>query len=156
MEKFQRETATVELIDEMIPTLILHEKSVSHYPDIRLNPDYEKFLNAERAGNLRVFTARSEKTGALLGYSLFFVSNHLHKRHSLQAEENALFIHQESRGFGLRFIDWTEDYLRREGVQVVVRHTKARPELNFAPMLERKGYKLGEFVFFKRLDEEAS
>lgn len=150
MEKFQREPASVELIDELIPSFVEHDRAVSHYPDIPLNPDYETFLAAEHAGRLRVFTARDEKSEEILGYSVFFVSPHIQKKHSIQAEETALFIHPEARGFGPRFISWTEEQLFGEGVDVIARHSKARPDLNFAPMLERKGYDLKELVFFKR------
>ena len=153
MEVFARELASPELFQELKPLFIIHEMTVSHHPDIPLDIDFDTFLAAETLDRLRLFTARDKETNLVLGYSVFMVGNHLHKKQLKQAEESALFILPEARGFGPRFITWTEQQLFDEGVQVIVRNVKTRPDLNFSPMLERKGYELREFVWFKRKGE---
>jgi GNAT superfamily N-acetyltransferase len=151
MEVFQREPATPELFEELLPLLVEHERAVSSCPDIPLKPDYDTYLGAEALGKLRVFTARDGETRQILGYSVFFVGPHIQKSQLVQAEEHALFVHPEARGFGPRFIDWTEAQIESEGAHFIARNSKAKPEQNFSPMLERKGYELRELVWMKRL-----
>ncbi len=153
MEKFQLEKASPELFEEMLPLLTLHYKSVAHFQDIEFSPDYQTYLKLAEIGMLRIFTAREEKGNALIGYAVFFVRPNLHYKNSLQAVQDILFIHPEARGFGKRFIEWTEDVLRAEGVQAVYHHVKAKPDLNFSPLLERIGYTLVDLIWAKRLDK---
>lgn len=154
MEKFQLEPATIELFEEMLPLLTIHYKSVAHYQDIEFSPDYASYLKLADIGMLRIFTARKEVSNEMIGYAVFFVRQNLHYKNSLQAVQDILFIHPEARGFGRRFITWCEDMLRPEGVQVVYHHVKAKPELNFSPLLERCKYQLVDLIWAKRLDKD--
>lgn len=153
MEKFQIEQASPELFEEMLPLLNLHYASVAHYQDIEFAPDYASYLKLAEMGALRIFTAREEKSGVMIGYAVFFVRQNLHYKNSLQAVQDILFIHPEARGFGARFITWCEDILRAHGVQAVYHHVKAKPELNFSPLLERLDYELVDLIWAKRLDK---
>lgn len=154
MEKFQREPLTIELIDELIPLFIRHDQAVSQLSDIPFSPDYRAFLKAEELGNLRVFTAREESSEKLLGYTIFFVTHHLHRRNSRQAEQSALYVIPERAGFGGRFITWADEQLAIEDIELVLRSVK--PAFDYGPMLERKGYAPLEAVYFKRLKEGAA
>ena len=156
MEKFQREHVTFALIEELLPLFTLHNNTVATHRDIPLSPNYDLYLAAEECGRLRAYVARCEKSNNALGYSIYFVGPHPQRKESVQADETLLFIHPDSRGFGPRFIDWCDDQLRADGVQLVRRNAKAKPDLNFSPMLERKGYELEELVWTKRLDKEVA
>jgi len=145
----------VDLLDELLPLFIEHNAYVAHFKDIRLEPDYEKYLAAEEFGTFRLFTARAYG-GDLLGYSAFFVYPNIQRKSSLQADSHALFIREEHRGFGGRFIDFVDQELKKEGVEVVYQTVKASPDLNFSPILERKGYQLTEIVWAKRLNGRAN
>lgn len=155
MEKFLREPVTLELLEELLPLFVEHDRAVAQFQDIRLNPNYEFYLSLEAAGRLRAFVARDAETNAALGYSAFIVMENPQRKESLIAQENVLFIHPEARGFGGAFVDWCDFQLQSEGVQVVYRHVKPKPDLNFSPLLERKGYELAELVWAKRLDRSA-
>lgn len=155
MEKFQQETASLALFEEMLPLLLIHYHSVAHYQDIEFSPDYEYYLKLADIGLLRIFTAREDVSNEMLGYAVFFVRPNLHYKTSIQAVQDILFIHPEARGFGARFITWCEDALRAEGVQAVYHHVKAKPELNFSPLLERLNYQLVDLIWAKRLDKES-
>lgn len=150
MEKFQRELASLELFDEMIPLFVEHDRAVSLLSDIPLSPDYDAFLGAEAAGRLRIFTARDESTEELLGYSVFFVFHSLHRKQCLQAEQSALYVKPDRAGFGSRFIGWVDDQLESEGAGVIIRAVKRA--FDYGPMLERKGYSQMETVYFKRAE----
>lgn len=147
---YQREKATQELCDELIPLLVDHYQEIAHYPDIALDPDFEMYVKMEEIGFLRVYTARDSK-GALFGYALYFVRYNLHYKASLQAHQDIIYIHPKHRGTGAKLIVWADNDLRREGVQAVYHHVKAAH--NFGPLLERMGYALIDLIYAKRLDK---
>lgn len=138
---------------EAMPLFKKHFKEVSHYQDIELDIDVEKYLSLEQQGMLRVFIAR--KNFAAIGYALFFVKNNIRYQKSVQAVQDVLFIDPDHRGVGRKLIEYCDEYLRSEGIQVVYHHVKAKPELNFGPLLERMGYELVDLIYAKRLDKWA-
>jgi len=140
------------IFDEIRPLIIEHYEEIAHYQDIPLDPDWDAYAAASRAGNIRVFTARAG--GRLIGYAVFFVRMNLHYKSSLQAVQDILFVHPDHRGQGLRLIRYADRYLKAEGVQVVYQHIKAAH--NFGPALERMGYELMDLIYSKRLDKEGS
>lgn len=149
MITFQREKADT-LIEEIKPLLDLHWNEISHYPDIPLDPDYEKYIEIEKTGTLRCFTVRLDNK--LIGYVIYFVCENLHYKSSLQAVQDILFIQPDQRGIllGMKLLKFANDELRNEGVQVDYQHIKAKH--NFGPMLERLGYELVDLIYAKRLD----
>lgn len=155
LPKFQVEPGSVAFIEEAIPLFVLHYKQIAHYQDIQLKPDYDYYLKLVELGMIRVFTAR-EEGGELIGYSIHFVRNNLHYSGSKQAVQDILFIHPEKRGFGGKFLEWCDQQLRAEGVQVSYHHVKARSDLNFGSLLERMGYQLVDQVYGRRLDKDGA
>lgn len=131
----------------------LHWGEVGFYKDIPLDVDFETYKMCENNGVLRIYSAR-EDDGKVIGYSFYFVKNNAHYKASLQANQDLIFIHPEKRGFGKQFIDWCDGELRKEGVQVVYHHVKAKKELNFGPLLQRLGYELIDEIYGRRLDKE--
>lgn len=131
------------------PLLEAHWKEVAHYPDIPLDVDWPRYDALEYAGLLKIFTARSGQ-GQLLGYAIFVVQTNMHYRKSLQAMQDVLFISEQHRGFGRKFIEWCDDRLRDDGVQAVYHHVKIAH--NFGPLLERMGYELIDRIYGRRLD----
>ena len=140
------------IIKEGAQLLDKHYKEVSHFLDIPLNPNHEKYLHIEANGNLKVFIARDENEN-LLGYAVFFLNHNLHYMGSFQAVQDIIFIDPEKRGFGRTFIKYCDEELKKLGVQVVYHHVKNKKELNFSPMLERDGYELIDLIYGKRLDK---
>jgi len=139
----------VEARRDIQPLLEKHWKEVAHYPDIHLNVDWYRYVALEEIGALKIFTARSDM-GQLLGYAISIVQPHMHYRQSLQAVQDVLFISEDHRGFGKKFIEWCDDRLRDDDVQAVYHHVKVAH--NFAPMLERMGYELIDRVYGRRLE----
>lgn len=159
----QRETMTHELMSEALPLLSAHWAEVAHYQDIPLNVDVGMYLAAEAAGNVRCYTVRKSVTVCvpalefcdtdsqmLVGYAVYFVRSNPHYKQSIQASQDVLFIHPDSRGIGREFLEWTHDELRREGVQACYQHVKVAH--NFGPLLKRMGYECVDLIFAKRLD----
>ena len=114
---------------------------------ITLSPDWDKYKQAYDNGMLRVYIA---KAGDLIvGYSVYFVSKHLHYRESLQATCDMIFIRPTRRGFGKKFIAWIDEQLKNDGVCAVYRHASFKNK--FGLLLGRMGYKEQEVTFIKRL-----
>lgn len=143
---FKREHL-IDVLEEAAPLTALHWKEIAHYQDIPLEMDREKYLKLEALDVLRCFIARNDQ-GALIGYAVFFVQHNIHYKSSLQAVQDVLFIHPEYRGTGKRFIEWCDQELKKEKVQVIYHHVKSAH--NFGPMLERMGYQLVDLIYARR------
>lgn len=149
MVAFAREHVD-DVIDEIQPLLNEHWLEIASYPDIPFNPNYDQYRLAETSGQLRIFTARSDDR--LIGYAIYLVSPALHYWQSLQAKQDVLYLlpaHRNGR-VGWRLIEFADESLRRDGVQVVHQHVKIAH--NFGPLLERLGYTRLEYLYWRRLD----
>lgn len=146
---FQREQVA-QTAQEVKPLLERHWAVIAAYKDIALNPDWEMYLGAEAKGLLRVYTIRHE--GQLVGYQVFFVRSNPHYKQSLQAVQDILWLDPEHRSptLGVRFIDWCDEQLTREGCQLVYQHVKCKHD--FSPILKYLGYEQIETVWCRRLD----
>ncbi len=147
MRTFQRENL-VDIWDEMLPLFEKHYAEIAHYKDIVLNPDKEIYMTLEQNNLIRAYTARDEDK-SLIGYAVFFVKANMHYRDSLQASQDVIFIDPTKRGFGMKFINWCDNELLKEGVQVVYHHVKKAHD--FGKILERLNYKLVDLIYGRRL-----
>jgi GNAT superfamily N-acetyltransferase len=141
-----------DVFAEIKPLLQAHWDEIAHYPDIPLCPDYDRYVAAERNNVLRIFTARQGHT--LIGYAIYVVQSALHYRFSLQAQQDVLYVcpsYRQGRT-GWKLIAHADEQLKAEGCQLVIQHIKAKPSLNFGPMLARMGYELMDEIWVKRLD----
>lgn len=147
--RFGREEAKF-VIDDIGSLMREHWEEVGHYRDIPLDPDFSKYRQAELAGTLRIYTARV--IGVLIGYAVYFVGPALHYKTVKLAQQATLFLAPEQRRgtLGWRFIRWSEEQLRMEGVRIISQHVKKRRD--FGSVLERHGYELQDYVYTKRLD----
>lgn len=130
-----------------------HWGEIAHFSDIELNVDWATYFKMQDGGMLRMFTAR-EQDGTLVGYAVFIVRYNPHYADSLTALQDVIFIDPGKRGFGKKFIEWCDEQLRKEEVQLVVHHVKAAH--NFGQMLESIGYELIDLMYGRRLDIEAA
>ncbi len=148
---FALERLTPSLRGEIEPLLREHWAEVAHYKDIPLDPDWEAYDRMQRAGILRIFTAR-DCDGQLIGYTVYFVMPNPHYKTTLHANQDLIFIEPSHRkgGLGMAIIRFADENLAAEGVVVVTQHVKAAH--NFGPMLERMGYTLMDLIFARRLD----
>lgn len=149
LPRFAREGGLF-VIDEIKPLLEAHWLEIAHYQDIPVKCDYGSYLKLEANGLLRIYTVRNSN---LIGYAIFVVAKSLHYNDSLQARQDVLYLAPEFRRgrIGIRFIDWCDEQLKAEGVQVVYHHVKdAAPALGI--LLARRGYTLVDHIYAKRLD----
>lgn len=137
---------------DVVKLLPLHYDEVAPYRDLfRVNVDVATYQQLERAGVLRVITARH--AGELVGYFVMIVRSHPHYRDVMVANEDLKFVHPDYRGgTGVRLIKFAEDHARALGCKVIMQRSKAKSE--HGAMYRRLGYDLMDEIYTKRLDRE--
>ena len=144
---FALEPLTESLCDEMLPLLMEHWREVAQFPDIPLAPAFAAYLERQDAGNLRVYTVRTDR---LMGYAVFFAQPNPHYVTSPQAASEVVFIHPTVRAFtALRFLKWCDDQLAAEGCDLVYHRVKFSH--NWSKILERIGYTPADLTLVKDL-----
>jgi hypothetical protein len=146
---YQREILTDALKEELSPLLQTHHEEVSPFKDIPLSVNWQFYFESEKAGFLRIFTARD--SDRLFGYAIFFIGQAPHFSSQTHASQDALFLDERfRRGFECsHFIKWCDDQLLHCGVDVVYQHvTESR---DFGHLLERIGYALMGKIYSRRI-----
>ena len=141
-------------VDEMLAEAqILFDE---HYEEIARNkqvmvlkPDEETYRKSEEMGTIFILSAR--QNDVLIGYSVNFVSNHLHYADLKFAQNDLLFISKEHRGgrVGLRLIKDTENHARSLGCKLMLWHCKPNTPLN--EILPRLKYGVQDVIYSKEI-----
>ena len=141
-------------VDEMLAEAsILFEE---HYTEIARNkhlmvlkPDEETYRKSEEMGSIFILSARQDNV--LIGYSVNFVTNHLHYADLKLAQNDLLFIKKEHRGgkIGLKLIRETESHATSLGCKLMLWHAKENTSL--AAILPRIKYGVQDIIFSKEL-----
>ena len=127
-----------------------------HYEEIARNkqvmvlkPDEETYRKAEEMGTIFILSAR--QNDVLIGYSVNFVSNHLHYADLKLAQNDLLFISKEHRGgrVGLRLIKDTENHAKSLGCELMLWHCKPNTPLN--EILPRLRYGVQDVIYSKEI-----
>ena len=145
---------TLATVDEMLAQAnVLFEE---HYEEIarnkqimKLKPDEETYRKMESAQQIFILSARQDDV--LIGYSVNFVTNHLHYADLKLAQNDLLFISKEHRGgrVGLKLIKETEKHATSLGCKLMLWHAKESTTL--AHMLPRLKYGVQDIIFSKEL-----
>jgi GNAT superfamily N-acetyltransferase len=142
--------AVTNLIEEIKPLLQSHYEEIARHKDkIKLNPDYDKYIELDRIGLVHVVTARDE--GSLVGYFISFVISHLHYKDHIMSTNDILYISPSHRKgtTALKLIRFTESTLKSRGVTKILINMKLAHD--FSSLLERMGYVEIERVYEKML-----
>ena len=141
-------------VDEMLAEAqILFDE---HYEEIARNkqvmvlkPDEETYRKSEEMGTIFILSAR--QNDVLIGYSVNFVSNHLHYADLKFAQNDLLFISKEHRGgrVGLRLLKDTENHARSLGCKLMLWHCKPNTPLN--EILPRLKYGVQDVIYSKEI-----
>lgn len=143
---YQRESFSSSFPEAKLLTQLHYDEIAWKKDKIPLSIDHVKYEAMDRAGSLRVYTAR--KDNKLVGYAIFIVGRHLHYDTTLYANNDVLYVDPRQRGTaGLRLIDFSEAALKTEGVHVVILHIKTYND--WSPVAVRKGYEPTDRVFQK-------
>jgi hypothetical protein len=173
--------SVAEVRGDLEDLIIAHYEELTANKDVvQLAPDYERYQQLEDMGKLAIFTVRDMPNlndgtipGKLVGYSIFFIDQHIHYRNQSFANNDIIFLHQDYRnpftwrrwllswtrrllvipkrtkGIGEQLIDFSEEQLRLMCVTKVIWHIKFK--LNWFPILKRRGYAREDFTVGKIL-----
>ena len=135
---------------EAKPLLEAHWAEIAPYPDIPFDPDLDAYVWTEDQGMLRAYTIRGY--GALKGYAVFFVRADIHYKSCLHATADIVYLDPALRGsmLGFRFLQWCDEQLARDGVQLVSHRVKVAH--NWGHVLQRFGYEHVDETWCRRLD----
>ena len=127
-----------------------------HYEEIarnkqimKLKPDEETYRKMESAQQIFILSARQDDV--LIGYSVNFVTNHLHYADLRIAQNDLLFISKEHRGgrIGLKLIRETENHATSLGCKLMLWHCKENTTLS--SLLPRIKYGVQDIIYSKEL-----
>lgn len=149
--KYQEEAA-VDVIEEIIPLIEKHWEEIAINKDkISLSPDFERYIDMNELGILRIFTVRDE--GALVGYFLVVCTPHMHYKEHVFAMNDILYVAEHLRGttVAYRLLRHVENVLAEEGISVLMINMKCHAP--FDRLLEGLGYTNTERVYTKFIGE---
>lgn len=114
-----------------------------------LSPDLERYRALEDSGKL--FAIAAYLDGEVVGYSVNFLTPHMHYSGLFCCYNDLLFVTKKYRNnsIGGRVIAVTEKMAKERGAQVMFWHAKENTPLS--ELLPYRGCKLQELVFSKEL-----
>lgn len=127
-----------------------------HYQELAKNknlavlaPDVNKYLAMQDAGIVVTLLARKEDQ--LVGYSITFITKHLHYKHLVYAQNDVLFVdrsHRKGR-VGIRLIKETEKICAEKGAKQIVWH--AKPDTPLDMLMPALGYNTQDVMYSKEI-----
>lgn len=127
---------------EAQPLFRAHWQEIArHRERFELLPDWERYLQLERAGALFAVAVREQ--WALVGYATFIVGRHLHYKQMRTAGQDMIYLApaHRARGFGYcALVKFCDEELARLGVHVITQRDKAAHDLSV--VYRRRGYSI--------------
>ena len=130
-----------------IPLMLDHWREIALHQDrFPLNPDYERGLALERAGQLAAYTARDEGH-YLWGYAVFITGPHVHYQDCMVANCDLFYLDPALRHgtAGARYLKFCDAQLAALGIHRIIHRVKAAHD--WSPILARMGYAETERIF---------
>ena len=130
-----------------------------HWVELALNkdkvyliPDMNKYVLLQQAGTL--FNIVVYKDDIVVGYSIIFLSTHIHYQDHKYANVDIVYVHPEYRHstIGARLLIATEQLAKDIGASVILHHAKPYVPMIIKP-LEKLNYKLYELMYGKYIGE---
>lgn len=135
---------------EMDHLLVEHVEELTTNKELMvLNPDWDSYIKLEQEGLL--FSLFVKHEGKLIGYSVNFISHHLHYSDLTAANNDVLFLTKAYRdnNIGRDLIDRSEKRAKELGAQIYLLHAKDKTTLN--TLLPHLGYKIQDVTHLKVL-----
>ena len=144
---------TVELIERDGGKLLHdHWDEVAKHKDVMvLRPRWEAYQRMQAANQLFSIGAWDDEHG-LIGYSVSFISAHMHYGSLVYAQNDVLFVTPEHRktSVGIKLMRATEAEAKHRGAKLMLWHAKEGSRLD--DLLSRmSGYGVQDIIYSKRL-----
>jgi len=151
VSKTEIRLATVdEMLAEATTLFEEHYKEIARNKEVmKLKPDETTYRQMEEMRKIFILSAR--QNDVLIGYSVNFVTNHLHYADLKLAQNDLLFISKEQRGgrVGLKLIRETEKHATLLGCKLMLWHCKENTTLS--SLLPRINYGVQDIIYSKEL-----
>ena len=143
----------VDSIKDQIQILIKrHYAELTLDKDVmKLAPDWDRYNELNSLGKLSIVAAYDNEK--IVGYSVFFLNEHIHYKNNIIANNDVLFLAPEYRlGMtGIKLIKYSEMILQQLGVSKVIWHVKQAKD--FRKLLHRMGYQDEDIIVGRALKE---
>ena len=96
-----------QVCEDIKELIKLHYEEIAVNKDvIPLDPDWDRYKYLDDNGLIMIITARDESK--LVGYSIFFITSHLHYKSTVYANNDLLYLHPEYRkgSLGIKLISY--------------------------------------------------
>ena len=143
----------IDSIKDQIQILIKrHYAELTLDKDVmKLAPDWDRYNELNSLGKLSIVCAYDDEK--IVGYSVFFLNEHIHYKNNIIANNDVLFLSPEYRlGMtGIKLIKYSEMILQQLGVSKVIWHVKQAKD--FRKLLHRMGYQDEDIIVGRALKE---
>jgi hypothetical protein len=143
----------IDSIKDKIQVLIKrHYAELTLDKDVmKLAPDWDRYNQLNTDGKLSIVCAYDGDK--IVGYSVFFLNEHIHYKNNIIANNDVLFLAPEYRlGMtGIKLIKYSEMILQQLGVSKVIWHVKMAKD--FRKLLHRMGYQDEDIIVGRALKE---
>ena len=143
----------IDSIKDQIQVLIKrHYAELTLDKDVmKLAPDWDRYNELNSLGKLSIVAAYDGEK--IVGYSVFFLNEHIHYKNNIIANNDVLFLAPEYRlGMtGIKLIKYSEMILQQLGVSKVIWHVKMAKD--FRKLLHRMGYQDEDIIVGRALKE---
>ena len=131
------ELMTDDLIKEADAITRAHWGEINQL-NLPYDPDWPRYKLMNELGAIRCFVARYE--GAVVGYSTYFLSTHMHNKNTIMAIQDTLFLHPAHRigSAGVRLVMMAEHELKKSGVDLIVQ--TVTDAYDIGAIFDRLGY----------------
>ena len=139
-----------DCLEEIKPLLGGHHEELALNKDkVKLDPDYDRYLEKEREGILFFVTLR--QSGEMVGYYIGFIVRAIHNNRTTDCHTDIYYVHPSVRGLGAGHIlfDFCDLELSKRGVMRWL--TVSKNHSPAAGFLEKKGFDPIETVLCKVL-----
>jgi hypothetical protein len=149
------ELTTIETIEREGGSLLAeHYDEIAKHKDVMvLHPRWDVYQQAQRAGHL--FCLAAFVDDVMVGYSVTFVTQHLHYGLMTYAQNDVLFVSPPHRStangrLGVRLIHETEVEAKERGAQLMLWHAKEHSKLSLL-LAGRGQYAVQDIIYSRKL-----
>jgi len=138
-----------DCIEELKKIYPEHYEELAVSKEFPLEMDYETYDFLEKKGRISIITARKDLE--LIGYIIFFISNHLHYKSCVVAHEDIYYLKKPYRKgrIGIKLFQYAEQAMREKKINRIVYGTKVY--LDNSKLFEYLGYRFYEKLYTKLL-----
>jgi hypothetical protein len=141
------------IITEVQDLLMQHyEELTLNKQYIKLKPIWNRYFELESQNKFITITARIDNE--LVGYSGFFLDNHIHYGELKVATNDVLFLRKDARQgtTGIKLLKYSEKVMKELGANKITWHIKYGNDIR--PILHRMGYADEDVIVGKFLNND--